>query len=137
MKLVLDASVALKWLLAGEPDASLAENLLKAARTGRVNLLSPPHAIAEILAVLARREPDRLPDALAVLYDVGFVESSGRRVHQLAAILSVQLDHHLFDTLYHAVAIDAGATLITADERYFGKARALGHIELLRTFQLP
>ena len=36
------------------------------------------------------------------------------------------LDHHLFDTLYHAVALEEGAMLVTADTAYFAKAKDLG-----------
>ena len=39
-----------------------------------------------------------------------------------AADLSILLKHHLFDTLYHAVALEEHATLVTADEAYFAKA---------------
>ena len=42
---------------------------------------------------------------------------------------------HAFDTLYHAMAMQHGGTFVTADERYFAKARALGGIELLSTFK--
>lgn len=38
--------------------------------------------------------------------------------------------------MYHAVAIDCDAMLVTADEAYFGKARKLGHIMLLSNFKL-
>jgi predicted nucleic acid-binding protein len=49
--------------------------------------------------------------------------------------LAPQLDHHLFDTLYHAVALSVpGAVLVTADRRYFDKARDLGHIVWLAEF---
>jgi len=44
--------------------------------------------------------------------------------------------HHLFDTLYHAVALEEGATLVTADAAYFAKAKDLGGIELLADFAM-
>jgi hypothetical protein len=48
----------------------------------------------------------------------------------------LRLNHHLFDTLYHAVGLQApNATLITADERYYRKAEPLGHIVLLEDFR--
>jgi hypothetical protein len=41
--------------------------------------------------------------------------------------LSHQLGHHLFDTLYHAVALETeGAALVTADDAYRHKALQLG-----------
>jgi len=44
--------------------------------------------------------------------------------------------HHLFDTLYHAVALEEGARLVTADAAYFAKAKDLGGIELLADFAM-
>lgn len=45
-----------------------------------------------------------------------------------ASRLSIQLNHHLFDTLYHALALDHGIVLITADEHYLHKALPIGKI---------
>jgi hypothetical protein len=51
-----------------------------------------------------------------------------------AADMSVALNHHLFDTLYHSLALEEGATLVTADEVYFAKAKDLGAIVPLAEF---
>lgn len=46
-----------------------------------------------------------------------------------AAHLSIEINHHLFDTLYHAVALEhEDALLVTADERYYRKAERYGTI---------
>lgn len=46
-----------------------------------------------------------------------------------AVQLSVQLNHHLFDTIYHAAALThPSAILITADEKYRLKAASLGRM---------
>ncbi len=51
------------------------------------------------------------------------------------ASVAVKLNHHLFDTLYHAVALGTPATtLVTADLRYFRKARRFGAICPLAEF---
>ena len=57
---------------------------------------------------------------------------AGQTSLKRAAQIAVQFNHHLFDTWYHAVALGAGATLVTADERYFNKAKGLANIVLLR-----
>jgi predicted nucleic acid-binding protein len=44
------------------------------------------------------------------------------------------LNHHLFDTLYHAVAIEHRAVLVTSDVRYYAKAKDIGSIRLLSEF---
>lgn len=136
MKLVLDASVTLKWILdpLNEPDSERAHRLLLRIRDGVDDLYAPPHWVAETLAVVARSAAPRIFDTLEVVYGLRFHEVSSRSTHEFAANLSAQLNHHLFDTLYHAVAIGTGATLVTADVNYFRKARDLGNIELLTTF---
>ena len=52
-----------------------------------------------------------------------------------AISLATQLNHHLFDTLYHALALETPiARFVTADRRYFAKAQHLGQIVWLPDF---
>jgi hypothetical protein len=47
--------------------------------------------------------------------------------------LAIETGQHVFDTLYHAVALERDdATLITADDRYRRKAENQGRIAALR-----
>ena len=55
-------------------------------------------------------------------------------VYRKAIQLSRHLGQHLFDTLYHAVALHEVCTLVTADLRYYEKASVYGAICLLRDF---
>ena len=48
--------------------------------------------------------------------------------------LSARLKHHLFDALYHAIALEHNAVFVTADDRYFAKAFRLGNIKMLTAF---
>jgi predicted nucleic acid-binding protein len=137
VKLVVDASVALKWFLGGQPtglDVAQAEAVEAAIEQGATDLFAPIHWIAEVISVLARAKPDSVDDALLVLYDAQPIVIAGAAVLKRAAGLSMALNHHLFDTLYHAVALEEQATLVTADEAYFSKAKDLGAIQLLRDF---
>ena len=53
-------------------------------------------------------------------------------IYEMAVQLATDLDHPLFDTLYHAVALSiADATLVTADARYARKAQRIGRLTLL------
>ncbi len=137
MRLVVDASVTLKWFLRGRPDELLvAEAEAVAATIGRseTELFAPIHWMAEVISVLARIEPNVIDDALVLLDDMRPTVVHGVPVLKRAAELSIALNHHLFDTLYHAVALEEGATLLTADEVYFSKAKDLGAARLLREF---
>jgi hypothetical protein len=52
-----------------------------------------------------------------------------------AVDLATRLNHHVFDTLYHALALATpGAVLVTADRRYGEKALSLGQISWLPAF---
>ena len=139
MRLVVDASVALKWFLRGRPDelhVAEAEAVLSAIGRSRTELFAPGHWIAEVVAVLARTKPGAVDDALIFLDDMRPVIVHGIPVVKRAAQLSIRLNRHLFDTLYHAVALEEGATLVTADEAYFNKANDLGGLQRLGDFQV-
>jgi predicted nucleic acid-binding protein len=137
MRLVVDASVALRWFLKGKPGelhVDKAEAVAATIAQSPTELFAPVHWGAEVISVLARFEPDLVDDALVELDDMRPVINAGVPVLRRAADLSIALNHHLFDTLYHAVALEEGATLVTADEAYFNKARDRGAIQLLRDF---
>ena len=140
MRLVVDASVAVKWFLKERPDEphlAQAEEVAAAIELSETVLLAPAHWILEIIAVLARTDPGAVDDALLFLDDMKPTTIQGAPVLKRAADMAIALNHHLFDTLYHAVALEEGATLVTADETYFAKAGNLGNIEHLADFAVP
>ena len=52
------------------------------------------------------------------------------------SLVAIDLRQHLFDTLYHAVALETpGASLITADDKYFASAASRGGIVRLSEWQ--
>ena len=136
MKLyVVDSSVALKWFLFGDPgesDVDQAFVLLQGALNEDCRFLQPPHWIAEVVSVVARKRPSDAALALTNLLEMTCHETiQTAHVYARAVDLSLQLDHHLFDTFYHAVALEENAILVTADSRYFNKAKKLGSIVML------
>jgi predicted nucleic acid-binding protein len=137
MKLVVDASVAVKWVLRdrpGELDVDRASALLGEIARCSAIAVEPVHWVAEVIGVITRLKPDRAPATIALLTHARFTTVASRAVYRRAADMSIALKHHLFDTLYHAVALEEQATLVTADEVYFGKAKDLGAIQLLGDF---
>lgn len=141
MILVVDASVAIKWFLhfrPDEPHADQALEILAGLDSGTIELVQPPHFVAEVAAVLAREKPGEALADLSDLMDLEFQSMESLSVYFMATELSIQLRHHLFDTLYHATALQIpDALYVTADRRYFEKARDLGRIALLTEFALP
>jgi len=139
VKLVVDASVAVKWFIGARPDEPYwAEALAVAAAIERseTELLTPCHWAAEVIGVLVRVEPGVVDDALLLLDDMRPTLIHSVPLLKRAADIAIALNHHLFDTLYHAVALEEGATLVTADETYFAKAEALGGIQRLADFSI-
>lgn len=138
MKLVIDASVTLKWSLKNEADEQNvveAIGLLNAISTGTHTMIQLPHWLAEVAAVLVRRQSNDIQLALTSLRSLGGSVAFGTyELYLRAAELSVRLNHHLFDTLYHALALERRATLVTADERYYRIAASEGAIARLADF---
>jgi predicted nucleic acid-binding protein len=138
MKLVVDASVAIKWFVGAidEQHMAQADAVAAAIEGSETELFAPVHWTAEVIAVLARRDPGLVDRALLTLDDMTPTLIHGVATLRRAAELSITLDHHLFDTLYHAVALEEGATLVTADAAYFAKAKDLGGVQLLADFTM-
>jgi len=135
-RVVVDASVAVKWVLPGEPgeaDVDEALALLGAVGSGDVLPLQPPHWLVEVAAVVARLEPGVAPRAVRLLHLLELPLHDAPETLALACRLATRLEQHVFDTLYHAVALSTdGARLVTADDRYYRKAQPFGAIVRLR-----
>ena len=128
---VLDASVIVKWFFPDpvrEPDSDRALSVLEGVRQGSLEPLQPPHWLAEVAAVVARLDPKIVGQAIDLLDAMELPVISESTVYKRAAALASDLNQHLFDTLYHAVALERQAVLISADRRYYAKARRLGWI---------
>jgi predicted nucleic acid-binding protein len=136
--LIVDASVALKWFFRSrdnEADCGLALAIFAGVDEGRIQLLQPPHFIAEMAAVLAREKPEEAENDLMDLLSIESRFSDEPEIYATAIDLSVRYRHHLFDTLYHAVALhNLGATFITADESYYRKAQGAGRMMRLQDY---
>jgi predicted nucleic acid-binding protein len=136
--LVVDASVILKWLLQKpdtEPPTDIAVAVLASVIVGKSEILQPTHWLAEVAAVLARLSPSTASDDVQRLAALEFPINDDAAVMQRATQMAVDSGQHVFDTLYHAIAIEhEDATLITADDRYFAKAEPFGRILQLRNW---
>ena len=122
---VVDASVAIEWLVA-EPGSHLAAGLLE----GR-----PLHApalmrieAANALRVMGRRgvlTPDEADDALATLGRVPLASAPpGFDPVPRAVRLARLLDHPVYDCVYLSLAVDLGRPVVTADRRFVAAAAA-------------
>lgn len=140
VQVVIDASVAVKWFLPGsenEPDVDRAMVLLEGLRDGEVRAVQPPHWLAEVSAVIARLRPSLAQQAVELLVALELPIEEGLDSYRCAIRIATDLEHHLFDTLYHAIAVEREIVLISADDHYCRKAKRLGGLQELRDWQPP
>ncbi len=132
--ITLDASVIVATLI---PSSASRESFRHSrevwadVQSGRVSVCQPVHWLAETAGVLARLSPDSAETDTALLHALEWQTCNEVEIWSRAVRLSTELKHHLFDTLYHAVALETGSTMVTVDARYFRKAAELGNIRLL------
>ena len=136
---MLDASVFIKWLLQDrerEADTNQATAVVEAVITGRIDVVQPVHWLAEVGGAVTRLSPKTAEDDVVMLQALGLPLLDEPAVLRRACRLAIELDHHLFDTLYHAVALEIeDTTLLTADRRYLRKARRVGRLIDLTEWQ--
>ncbi len=122
MAVVIDASVAIKWVLQ-ETGSSAARNLAL-----KEMLVAPDLLFVECANVLwtkVRRKILSKPGAEAALAAIG--KTPIRAVPLLPHLLTAQaiafdLDQTVYDSLYLAVALAERSVLVTADEAFFRAA---------------
>ncbi|MCK4841806.1 MAG: type II toxin-antitoxin system VapC family toxin [Methylococcales bacterium] len=139
MNVVIDASVTIKWFVPDdgtEEDADKAIAVFKAIQQSSLNPIQPIHWQAEVIAVLSRIQVINCMQNIELLNILEFPVCDNLETYQLASRIASKSNHHLFDTLYHAVALNQQASLITADKKYYHKAKELGNIYLLTDYQL-
>jgi predicted nucleic acid-binding protein len=140
-ELVLDASVIVKFAFPerpGEADTPRALDVLGAVGTGRLSVVEPPHWLAEVAAVASRVAPDRAREVMELLHALELPVLDEPEVYLEAVRLSIESGQHVFDTLYHAVALRRpDASLLTADRRYYKHGQRAGRVLLLGDFVVP
>ncbi len=131
--LVVDASVAVKWHLADEPDADRAVDLHAAFIAGKLRLLAPAqirHEVPSAISVACRTRPPRLSVADGeqairefLALDLQLTDDTELAVaaYHLAGLLRIAY----YDALYVALAERHGIGFVTADRRLYDRVRQL------------
>lgn len=137
--LTLDANIIIKWIFPeiSEDHIPQALSILKGIKAGQINVIQPPQWLAEVAAVIARIQPKIMDESISLLDAMELPIVAVPEVYHLAGKLSQEFNHHLFDTLYHAVALYQGNTqFVTADEKYYKKAFKKGGMVRLGDFSI-
>lgn len=123
MTLVVDASVAVKWIVTEEGSA-------EAVGLRGMPLSAPDLIVAEVGNVLWRkvRRRELLAEealaAVAVFTHVDLVLHSSHPLIEEAVQIAIELGHPVYDCLYLALARRLGTQLVTADARLVGRLAA-------------
>jgi predicted nucleic acid-binding protein len=131
LKLVVDASVIVKWALPDpnqESHVDRALALLDEIQAGKIDLLQPPHWMAEVAGVLTRLRPAIVDEVIDLMSVLKVQVVTDPVIFKRASRIAQDLGKHVFDSLYHAVALEYGVVLVSADSKYYLKARRLGSL---------
>ena len=141
MNVVVDASVAVKWLVA-EPDTDHAEALLESSRLGNTILLAPELMIVEVGNVLWRRVRQGSLRARQAEEFFGYFNRIRPVLKPLLDLagtafqLALAYQHSVYDCLYLALALERQCELVTADEKFYNVfSTAYPSIKLLRNWK--
>ncbi len=143
-RLVVDASVAVKWVLP-EPGTLQARRLLEASADGRLDLIAPDLFIGEVGNVLWKRcrlrgelVEDEARAALEAVLAVAPELVPSEALAARALELALAFRRPISDCLYVALALRDHCSLVTADSRLAtALGPATGHVVRLEDFVLP
>ena len=130
--MVVDASVAIKWLL-NEAGSDHAREFLERFRTGEDDLLAPDLIVSEIgnalrsAAVLRKRIPTEVvAGAMADFLRIEIPTRSAGQTANRAVELALQHNATFYDAAYVALALEEGIPVLTTDgpmtEKFAGVA---------------
>ena len=133
--IVLDASVALKWFVEGEPLGASARGVLDDIERDPRSYLVPELFMNEILAVLTRlprASTAQVQEALSLVETLGLARvGNGHELLARAAELAVSWGVSGYDAIYLALASLTGSVWLTADERAARKVKRPDLVRLL------
>ena len=132
-RLVVDASVAVKWYLPDEEYTAQARGIFRRYERGEIRLAAPTHIryeVASAITVATRGRAPRLSEergrqAIEEFLALNLETTSDARIVRLAYGLAHEYECAFYDALYLALAQEMGVPVITADGRLFRRVREI------------
>ncbi|MDZ7265463.1 MAG: type II toxin-antitoxin system VapC family toxin [candidate division KSB1 bacterium] len=128
---VIDASVAIKWVVKGEPYRNKARQLLRDAKTKGIALISPPLLEYEVESVLQyrlhqKRVSQKAVDAsLNAFYAVGVqIIIQTDMVRRAREIARQSNQERVYDSIYAALAELRSCEFWTADKAFYDAVKS-------------
>ncbi len=142
IELCVDASVAVKWALKGEPYRNKARTILNSARSKHFDLIAPHFFASEVDTAIRRHvyigsltsAQARNASLLLDSAPVTFLDVPGMR--QRAREIAEQFNQPtVYDSVYAALAELRGCELWTADEPFYKAVKAaLPYVKVLADY---
>jgi predicted nucleic acid-binding protein len=133
--IVLDSSVALKWIFADEAGAEHAMRVRDDHISAKNEIAVPSlffYELANVLATKVRLSPEEALVAFELISAFEF------NVHELdnpeyldAMTLAMKHRISVYDARYHVLANRLGCRFLTADRKFWEKVKGMGVAELL------
>jgi predicted nucleic acid-binding protein len=135
--IVLDSSVALKWIFADEVGAGHAVRIRDDHISAKNEIAVPSlffYEIANVLATKVKLAPDDALEAFSLINDFEFNVYELDNFEYLEAMtLAMKLRISVYDASYHVLARQLGCRFLTADRKFWEKVKGMGVAELLDT----
>ncbi|MBE0599209.1 MAG: type II toxin-antitoxin system VapC family toxin [Desulfuromonadales bacterium] len=121
-----------------EDHTEKALTLLSSWVAGETEIVLPSLWVYEVGNIVGRKSGERAEEIMALLLDYRFPEARTDAGH-LMATLDLMRRHGVtfYDASYHAVALKAGGTFVTADDAYVRRAGNAGHVVSLKDLVFP
>ena len=139
--IVVDASVAVKWVIPGEPDETQAKLLRDSIFSGEVDAIASLLLLYEVSSSLYKAvlkgilQPADLSEALTATGNLG-IDVRATDWDDLSQIVKIASETKLttYDSTYLQLSRSTGYTLVTADEKLAQKGEASAKVVLLKNF---
>ena len=140
--IILDANIAVK-ILYEEQDTAVAQSFLEACTTDDIRILVPEHFLYELINVCQNLGIE-IANALTLFTAMKgsiltvvtpdnstwlLAEKIAMHGHQKSGFTS------MYDSIYHALAIESKGVFVTADKKHFAKTEKFSHISLLSNWE--
>jgi len=137
-RVVLDASVVLKWYLADEALGEKALGLLHKYVSQKLDILAPSlleYEVVNGLVIAQRRgriQEETVLAAIAGFFDLDIALQNLSLFHRKVLRYCAMYSRSAYDASYLAIAVEEGLPMITADEGLYKAVRKdLGWVEWL------
>lgn len=133
--IVLDSSVALKWIFADEDGADHSERIRDDHVSGRNEIAVPAlffYEIANVLATKVKLSPEEALEAFELIsaFELDLHELDSADFTE-AMTLAMKHKISVYDASYHVLASRLGYRFLTADRKFWEKVKGLGVAEML------